>query len=207
MSGFNQKAHINRTPEEIFSFITDPGNAAKVMESVVSSVALTEGPTRVGSRFRETRLTNGREQSAEMEVVAYEPRRRYAVQNVTQGITSTYTYTFSVVNGGTDLALDCSVTASGMPPTVEQMTGRPAAIASRRLIGSPSACEGSTKMSASASCFSFSSASIQPGVCTQAPNPSFSANSRTSAISPSPAANSSNLRLCFDIALNADRRS
>ena len=114
MPGFTLNEHINRSPEEVFAFISNLENASKIMESVVENIKLTEGPMRVGTRFRETRMMNGKEEQSELEVVAYEPGRGYAVQNATQGITSTYTYTLSPTNGGTDVTLVCDVTAGGV---------------------------------------------------------------------------------------------
>ena len=114
MAGFNMKETITRTPQEVFAFITNPENASKVMESVTESVVLTEGPLGVGTRFRETRMMNGKEAVAELEVVGFEPGQRYAVRNVTEGITSTYTYTFSPADGGTAIDLECEVTAGGL---------------------------------------------------------------------------------------------
>ena len=90
MTGFNRSEWVARPPKEVFDFIAASENAPKIVQSVISMVKLTEGPPRVGARYRETRLMNGKEQQAELEIVEFEPARKYAMQNVTSGIETVY---------------------------------------------------------------------------------------------------------------------
>ena len=114
MSGFEMNEWIARTPKEVFDFISASENAPKVVSSVVSMVKLTEGPVGVGTRYRETRLMNGKEAQAELEIVDFEPSQRYAMKNVTEGIETIYRYTFKQENGGTRIDLVCELSASGL---------------------------------------------------------------------------------------------
>jgi uncharacterized protein YndB with AHSA1/START domain len=114
MAGFNLRELISHSPKEVFDFITSSDNAPKVVQSVKSMVKLTEGPVRVGTRYRETRLMNGKEQHAELEVVAYEPNQKYAMKNVTEGIETVYQYTFHPEANGTRVDLVCEVRAGGL---------------------------------------------------------------------------------------------
>ena len=114
MAGFDLSAWISRSPKEVFDFITSSDNAPKVVQSVKSMVKLTEGPVRVGTRYRETRLMAGKEQHAELEVVAYEPNQKYAMKNVTDGIETVYRYTFHPEADGTRVDLVCEVKAGGL---------------------------------------------------------------------------------------------
>src|SRR5687767_8815738 len=86
MAGFEMSEWISRPPKEVFDFITISDNAPKVVPSVKSMVKLTEGPVRIGTRYRETRLMNGKDAHADLEVVEYEPDQRYAMRNITEGI-------------------------------------------------------------------------------------------------------------------------
>ena len=113
MAGFTLSEWISRPPQDVFDFITTPDNAPTVVRSVTSMVAITEGPVRVGTRYRETRLMRGKEEQAELDVVAYEPNQTYAVKNVTQGIETIYRYEFRAEANGTRADLVCEVTASG----------------------------------------------------------------------------------------------
>ena len=105
---------ISRSPQEVFDFITTADNAPKVVSSVKSMVKLTEGPVRVGTRYRETRLMQGKEQSAELEVVAHEPNQKYAMKNTTEGIETVYSYTIRPEANGTRVDLVCEVKAGGV---------------------------------------------------------------------------------------------
>ena len=121
MAGFEMSERISRPPKEVFDFITVSDNAPKVVPSVKSMVKLTEGPVRVGTRYRETRLMNGKEQYAELEVVAYERDQKYAMKNVTEGIETVYRYTFHPEADGTRVDLVCEVKASGLKKLVLPM--------------------------------------------------------------------------------------
>ena len=114
MAGFKMSEWISRPPQEVFDFITTPDNAPKVVQSVKSMVKLTEEPVRVGTRYRETRLMRGKEEHAELVVVAYEPNQKYAMKNVTEGIETVYQYTFHPEANGTRVDLVCEVKAGGV---------------------------------------------------------------------------------------------
>jgi Polyketide cyclase / dehydrase and lipid transport len=86
MATFEMTEWVARPPVEVFRFITDPANAPKVIPSVIRTDMLTDGSPGVGTRYRETRLMDGKEQQAELEVVAFETGSRYSVRNETQGI-------------------------------------------------------------------------------------------------------------------------
>lgn len=114
MSGFNMNEWIARTPKEVFDFITASENAPKVAPNIKSMVKLTEGTVGVGTRYRETRLMNGKEAQAELEIVDFEPGQRYAMKNATEGIETVYRYTFHSEKNGTRIDLVCELNASGV---------------------------------------------------------------------------------------------
>ncbi|MDP1715123.1 MAG: SRPBCC family protein [Anaerolineales bacterium] len=114
MTGFNMSEWVARPPKEVFDFIAASENAPKIVNSVTSMVKLTEGPPRVGTRYRETRLMSGKEQQAELEIVEFEPTQKYAVQNVTSGIETVYRYNFQPERDGTRIDLVCEVKAKGI---------------------------------------------------------------------------------------------
>jgi hypothetical protein len=114
MTGFNMSEWVARPPKEVFDFISASENAPKIVDSVKSMVKLTEGPARVGTRYRETRLMHGKEQHAELEIVQFEPTRKYAVQNVTEGIETVYRYNLQPERDGTRIDLVCELKARGI---------------------------------------------------------------------------------------------
>lgn len=114
MSGFTMNEWIARSPKEVFDFITASENAPKVVQSVKSMVKLTEGPARVGTKYRETRVMNGKDHETELEVVAFEPNQMYAMKNITDGIETIYQYNFQPEKNGTNIDLVCTLKASGL---------------------------------------------------------------------------------------------
>ncbi len=114
MTGFNMSEWVARPPKVVFDFISASENAPKIVNSVTSMAKLTEGPARVGTRYRETRLMRGKEQQAELEIVEFEPPRKYAVQNVTEGIETVYRYNFQPERDGTRIDLVCEINAKGI---------------------------------------------------------------------------------------------
>lgn len=66
-------------PQTVFDLAADPRQWADVVSGIESVEMLTDGPVRVGTRFRETRIMFGKPHTEEMEVVAYEPGRSWAV--------------------------------------------------------------------------------------------------------------------------------
>jgi len=114
MSGFELNEWIALPPKNVFEFITDTNNAPKIVNSVKSMVKLTDGPIKVGTRYRETRLMGSKEHEAELEVASYQPHEQYSVQNMTQGIETTYTYKLVPEKSGTRIKLVCEVKASGI---------------------------------------------------------------------------------------------
>ncbi len=67
--------HIDRPPEEVFSFIADAANNPKWRKNVVRTEWLDNGPMRVGRRGRQTARLLGREWTVEAEVVDWDPPR------------------------------------------------------------------------------------------------------------------------------------
>jgi len=114
MATFEMTEWVARSPKDVFQFVTDSANAPKVSDSVIRMEKLTDGPMGVGTRYQETRLMDGKEQQAVLEVVAFENGSRYSVRNETQGIETVYQYEFSPENDGTRIVLTCNVNAKGL---------------------------------------------------------------------------------------------
>lgn len=114
MAGFAVSEWIACPPQRVFDFISDSNNAPKIVPSVKSTVKLTEGPPKVGTRYRETRVMNGKEEHVELEVKEYVVPDIYAMQNVTDGIETVYRYKLQPERDGTHIDLVCEVKAAGI---------------------------------------------------------------------------------------------
>jgi hypothetical protein len=65
-------------PERVFAVASDLRGAPGRIRAITKLEVLTDGPVRVGTRFRETRKMFKREATEEMEVVAMDAPRSYA---------------------------------------------------------------------------------------------------------------------------------
>jgi hypothetical protein len=114
MAGFEVSEWIACPPMRVFEFISDSNNAPKIVPAVKSTLKLTDGPPRVGTRYRETRLINGKEQHVDLEVKEYAAPEVYAMQNVTDGFETVYRYQLRPERAGTHIDLVCEVKAAGV---------------------------------------------------------------------------------------------
>ena len=70
---------IAAEPTKVWAVLTDVAAAAETLEDVSAVETLTDGPYRVGTRWRETRTMFGMKDTMEMEVAESEPCRRTVV--------------------------------------------------------------------------------------------------------------------------------
>ena len=73
---------VNRAPEEVFAYATDPANVPEWQSSALE--ASVDGPLQAGASGREVRKFLGRRMDSTIRIEAYEPPRRFAIQ-VTSG--------------------------------------------------------------------------------------------------------------------------
>jgi uncharacterized protein YndB with AHSA1/START domain len=69
---------INRSPEDVFTYVTDPSRFTEWQDAVVSARALDSGPAQPGSKISLTRRMGKREQTMTSELTEYSPPRSYA---------------------------------------------------------------------------------------------------------------------------------
>jgi carbon monoxide dehydrogenase subunit G len=85
MFGFSVDRHIAAPPDVVFARASNFGHAPEFISAIVKMDMLTDGPVRVGTRFRETRVMFGREATEEMTVTAFEPPKRYTLSAESHG--------------------------------------------------------------------------------------------------------------------------
>ena len=114
MKGFQFSEHIARAPREVFEVVSDPREATGFLDNITASTKLTDGPIGVGTTFRETRVVSGKESSADLRIVAYEPDQHVGVSAAAEGVTVTYQYRLSPEGEGTRLLWTCELEAGGL---------------------------------------------------------------------------------------------
>ncbi len=78
MAPIVHSVEINRRPDEVFAYVTDPSRFTEWQAAVTSASAEGSGPLQQGSRIRMTRLMGRREQTMTSELTDWEAPRSYA---------------------------------------------------------------------------------------------------------------------------------
>ena len=114
MKGFEFTEQIARSPRDVFEVLSDPTRAGEFLDNIKASAKLTDGPISVGTKFRETRVVNGKEASADLLVSAFEPYTHFGISTEAEGIKVEYHYRLSPEGDGTRLEWTCELEASGL---------------------------------------------------------------------------------------------
>jgi uncharacterized protein YndB with AHSA1/START domain len=96
---------IAAPPQRVFAVASDLRGSAGRIRGIVKMEVLTDGPIRVGTRFRETRKMFGREATEEMEVVEMEPPRVLAFGCQSNGFRYRMQMSFAPKGAGTEMQM------------------------------------------------------------------------------------------------------
>lgn len=104
--------HVQADPRRTFAAFTDFAGAPQHVSGIKRIELLTEGPVRVGTRFRETRVMFNREATEEMEVTEFRPSESYSLGCDSCGARWSSRFVFTPEGGGTrvDLEMQCRPT-------------------------------------------------------------------------------------------------
>jgi len=105
--------HLNSPVEKVFAFLADAKNLRTWQAGLVENEQLTEGPIRVGTRFREVRRTGPRQSEILAEITAFETNKRFTTKTI-KGPQATVSYAFDAENGGTRLTYKFTLQTSGI---------------------------------------------------------------------------------------------
>ena len=97
---------IDSPVTKVFDTVAHIDNFAKAVPHIVRTDVVSEVKSGVGTRFRETRLMNGREVTQELEVTEYEPNQRVRIVCDAGGTVWDSLFTTSAADGGTALELN-----------------------------------------------------------------------------------------------------
>jgi uncharacterized protein YndB with AHSA1/START domain len=78
MAPLVHSVEIERSPQDVFAYVTDPARFTEWQDAVVSARRLGDEPMREGSKLSLTRRMGKREQTMTSELTAYDPPRGYA---------------------------------------------------------------------------------------------------------------------------------
>ena len=110
--------HLNKPVEQVFAFLMDTSKLSTWQSNLIKSEQLTEGPLRTGSRFREVRRINNKEEEIQGEITALEPNKRLETKTVTKP-QAMVSYSLDPEQGGTRLKYKFVLITSGMMRLLE----------------------------------------------------------------------------------------
>ena len=112
--------HLNKPVEQVFAFLMDTSKLSTWQSNLIKSEQMTEGPLRTGSRFREIRRINNKEEEIQAEITALEPNKRLETKTVTKP-QAMVSYSLDPEQGGTRLKYKFILITSGLMRLMEPM--------------------------------------------------------------------------------------
>lgn len=112
--------HIRRPVEKVFAYLADATNLRAWQAGLLENEQLTEGPLRVGTRFREVRRRGPRQSEIQAEITAFEPDKRFATKTIS-GPQATVSYAFDPDTEGTRLTYQFSLQTGGFMRLMEPL--------------------------------------------------------------------------------------
>ncbi len=112
---YTTRTRVNAPASQVFDACTGFESAPERVSGIKSVEMLTEGPTRVGTRFKETRVIMKKEASETMEVVALEPGRSVTLSASSCGMNYKTKFEFHPAGDG---ASDIVFTMDAKPLTL-----------------------------------------------------------------------------------------
>ena len=82
MAAIVESIEIQRRPEDVFSYLTDPSHLADWQEGVVTARLEGDGPLGQDSRVTQTRRIGRGERTMTSELTEYDPPRRFAFRGI-----------------------------------------------------------------------------------------------------------------------------
>jgi uncharacterized protein YndB with AHSA1/START domain len=81
-AAIRESIEISRSPEDVYAYLDDPSRHGEWQSQIVTSEVETAGPTRVGTRVRQTLRVGGREQKMSYEITEHDPPRSFAFRGL-----------------------------------------------------------------------------------------------------------------------------
>lgn len=118
MTAFTITKQIDAAPETVFEYATDLRRAPERINGIVKMEVLTEGPIRLGTRFRETRIMFKREATEEMEITAFDPPTGYALGCESHGCRYRTEFRLRPTDAGTEMQMEFDAHPLTLPAKV-----------------------------------------------------------------------------------------
>ncbi|MEU5002226.1 SRPBCC family protein [Streptomyces sp. NPDC021622] len=113
MSTIKESIDISRSPEEVFSYVTDPTHLPDWQESAVSVRLLGDAPITAGSKVAVTRRMGRREMVTTMQVIDLDPPRSWHIHGIDGPVRGDVQGTIEPIDNGEHSRLTLSLDFEG----------------------------------------------------------------------------------------------
>ena len=113
MMEFSNTITIERSPHDVFVFVSDLENVPKWNHAIVETRKISDGPVRVGTTYRQVRSLPSRSEET-LQVTQLEPDRRFAVHGGLGPFEGALTYEFEEISWITRLTNKADLQARGI---------------------------------------------------------------------------------------------
>jgi carbon monoxide dehydrogenase subunit G len=124
MISVEQSIFINRSPEDVLAFVSDPTNITSWQVDAVSAESTSEGPPGVGSTMRLMQKVMGRDVANDIEVTVWEPPHRMCFQSTSGPIQFTGCQSCEESDGGTHFTWSMEGEVGGFFKVAEGMVAK-----------------------------------------------------------------------------------
>lgn len=127
MTAIKETVDIDRPPEDVYTYATDPSHLPEWQESAVSARSVGDTPLGVGARVELTRRVGRREVPMTMEVTEFEPPRSWRLHGVEGPVRGDVHGVIEPLDDGrrSRLTLDLDFEAHGMGKVLVPLIVRP----------------------------------------------------------------------------------
>ncbi|MFB6823607.1 SRPBCC family protein [Streptomyces virginiae] len=127
MSAMRKSIDIDRRPEDVYSYLTDPTHLPEWQDSALSAVPIGDLPVHVGSRILVTRRIGRRRVPTTMEFVELDPPRSWHVHGIDGPVRPDVRGTVEPLDGGTRsrVTLDVDFEGHGVGRALVPLVVRP----------------------------------------------------------------------------------
>jgi carbon monoxide dehydrogenase subunit G len=110
---FSNAITIERSPHDVFEFVSDLENVPKWNYAIVETRKASEGPVAVGTTYRQVRSLPNRSEET-LRVTEFEPDRRFGFEGGLGRFEGTLTYELEEIGGDTRLTNQADLEARGI---------------------------------------------------------------------------------------------
>ena len=126
MFTFEKSIFINRPPQEVFDYITNPDNDSNWRSTAVSAEWTSDGPVGVGSTQRTVGKFLGRKIDSTNEVTVWDPPNQFAFKSVGGSIPLAISQKLAAKENGTQLTISLEAELAGFFKMAEGLVGKQA---------------------------------------------------------------------------------